>query len=465
MTKNQKHKYTLPFGFKKIATNGRGTNETENATGNPVKDDVVADNTQDTLKINSGNPWVRIDTDKNNNAIVISHDIHNPTTTAKADSDINNNGDKITIQDIEFDKAGHMTKNQAHSYILPYGFKKFTGANSNAVTAPTTTANDTLTATTTQDTLNVSMMNKWLKVDTATAKGLKLGHILSGVTAGSYGQNESKDIAGLDVNNTFSIPYITVDEAGHITAASTKTIVIPENYKKISVGAVSNAVTNVADGLAGSVMADKLEDELTLHPGNKWIRIAANRAGANTSVDDAITFGHILSGATAGSYGDSAAQKPSFNSTFKVPFLTIDEAGHVTAISEHTVTIPKATLSDTQKSGSDVIVQLSLNETTGAFSTTRANVGTLTLTGFSAGETGRVAASDSINVAISKVDGRLNTLESKSLVETSTKFSYTYNGTTSEKTIAQLCEYIASLEGQIADLKSRVDGLETPPSA
>ena len=106
-----------------------------------------------------------------------------------------------------------------------------------------------------------------------------------------------------------------------------------------------------------------------------------------------------------------------------------------------------------------------MNETTGALSTTRANVGTLTLTGFSAGETGRVAASDSINVAISKVDGRLNTLENKSLVETSTKFSYTYNGATSEKTIAQLCEYIASLEGQIAELKGRVDGLETPPSA
>ena len=193
--------------------------------------------------------------------------------------------------------------------------------------------------------------------------------------------------------------------------------------------------------------------------------IAANRAGTNASTDDAITFGHILSGATAGSYGDGTAQTPSFNGTFKVPFLTIDEAGHITAISEHTVTIPKASLSDIKKSSADVIVQLSLNETTGALSTTRANVGTLTLTGFSAGETGRVAASDSINVAISKVDGRLNTLENKSLVETSTKFSYTYNGATSEKTIAQLCEYIASLEGQIAELKGRVDGLETPPSA
>lgn len=465
MTKNQKHKYTLPFGFKKIATNGRSTNSDENATGNPVKNDVVADNTQDTLNIDSGNLWIRIDTDATKDAIIISHDIHDTTTAAKADSNINDNGDKITIQDIEFDKAGHMTKNQAHSYILPYGFKKFTGANSNAVTAPTDAASGTLIATTTQDTLNVSMMNKWLKVDTATAKGLKLGHILSGVTAGSYGQSENKTVEQLDVNNTFSIPYITVDEAGHITAASTKTIVIPENFKKISVGAVSSAATNVADGLAGSVMADKLEDELTLYPGNKWIRIAANRAASNVSADDAITFSHVLSGATAGSYGDSAAQQPNFSGTFKVPFLTIDEAGHITAISEHTVTIPKASLSDAKKNTADVIVQLSLNETTGAFSTTRANVGTLALTGFSAGETGRVAANDSINVAFSKVDGRLNTLESKSLVETSTKFSYTYNGTTSEKTIAQLCEYIASLEGQIATLKSRVDNLETPPSA
>ena len=46
------------------------------------------------------------------------------------------------------------------------------------------------------------------------------------------------------------------------------------------------------------------------------------------------------SGATAGSYGDSSNQTPSYGSTFKVPYITVDNKGRVTGISEHTVKIP-----------------------------------------------------------------------------------------------------------------------------
>lgn len=52
------------------------------------------------------------------------------------------------------------------------------------------------------------------------------------------------------------------------------------------------------------------------------------------------TISHATSGATAGSYGDSAAQTPAYGGTFKVPYVTVDAQGHVTAISEHTVKIP-----------------------------------------------------------------------------------------------------------------------------
>lgn len=46
------------------------------------------------------------------------------------------------------------------------------------------------------------------------------------------------------------------------------------------------------------------------------------------------------SGANVGSYGDSSAQTPGYGDTFKVPFITVDEKGIVTNISEHTVKIP-----------------------------------------------------------------------------------------------------------------------------
>ena len=73
-------------------------------------------------------------------------------------------------------------------------------------------------------------------------------------------------------------------------------------------------------------------------------------AGLNTTSDDTGTDGGTItstgtlyltkSGATAGSYGDSAAQTPGYGSTFKVPYITVDKYGRVTAISEHTVKSP-----------------------------------------------------------------------------------------------------------------------------
>lgn len=46
------------------------------------------------------------------------------------------------------------------------------------------------------------------------------------------------------------------------------------------------------------------------------------------------------SGVTAGDYGDTNPQTPDYNATFKVPSISVNAKGIVTAIGEHTVTIP-----------------------------------------------------------------------------------------------------------------------------
>ena len=51
---------------------------------------------------------------------------------------------------------------------------------------------------------------------------------------------------------------------------------------------------------------------------------------------------HTNSGVTLGSYGDSSAQTPSWGDTFKVLSATVSATGHVTAMGEHTVTIPNS---------------------------------------------------------------------------------------------------------------------------
>lgn len=52
------------------------------------------------------------------------------------------------------------------------------------------------------------------------------------------------------------------------------------------------------------------------------------------------TISHDNSGVTAGSYGDSSNQTPSFGDTFNALRATVDAKGHVTAMSQHTVKIP-----------------------------------------------------------------------------------------------------------------------------
>ena len=46
------------------------------------------------------------------------------------------------------------------------------------------------------------------------------------------------------------------------------------------------------------------------------------------------------SGVTAGAYGDTAAQTPGYGKTFKVPSISVNAKGIVTAVGEHTVKIP-----------------------------------------------------------------------------------------------------------------------------
>lgn len=69
--------------------------------------------------------------------------------------------------------------------------------------------------------------------------------------------------------------------------------------------------------------------------------IAVNSSSAITT-SGTRTISHVESGVTASSYGDSSAQTPGFGGTFKALSATVNATGHVTAMGEHTVTIPSA---------------------------------------------------------------------------------------------------------------------------
>lgn len=60
--------------------------------------------------------------------------------------------------------------------------------------------------------------------------------------------------------------------------------------------------------------------------------------------EEKLVYKHPVSGATVGSYGDVANQNPNAGESFKVPFISVDDAGHITEINEHTITLPESFL-------------------------------------------------------------------------------------------------------------------------
>lgn len=496
---------------------------------------IVADNSADTFTFATGNKWIRMATDANADKITIAHALSSLTnitagTEIKASATgwgtSNSNTDNIiTIPTFTFDQAGHVTASSTVSFYLPHSWKTIaTAKQSDAVTDSSgNNAAVNVIADTSADTLTLATSNKWITIlGNATDDKITFGHRTSGVTATSYGLAQNEDVTTLDVDNIFEVPYFTVDAAGHITDASTKTVAIPESFGKVTIGSQSTETTDMAANTA-SIEADSIYDEFVLQSGNKWIKLAAtansdliqiahavntittstnnttfngetdtftndfeldlisyDAAGhitskthqgyklpygyktisvsnasntstntviatagnciagsiidtlnistgnqwliyaANTS-NNTITLGHkLITASYVGSYGDTSAQTPVYGGTFKVPYLTIDEAGHVTAISEHTVTIPLGSITNTDNG--NVVTNVSFTDSSNAITINKSYVGDLTLTNYTIAATvADIAAADSINTAFGKIQLALNTLNSNLSDEATTR--------------------------------------------
>lgn len=92
-------------------------------------------------------------------------------------------------------------------------------------------------------------------------------------------------------------------------------------FSNVTVKQQSDAVTAVAGQAADATIAATAKiDTITMATGNKWVDV--NGTGKT------ITVGHALSGVTAGTTGDAS----------HVAKVTVDEAGHVTAVESAAIT-------------------------------------------------------------------------------------------------------------------------------
>lgn len=104
---------------------------------------------------------------------------------------------------------------------------------------------------------------------------------------------------------------------------------------------------------------------------------------------------------------------PLFGETFTIIDPHYDEKGHRFGDTSHIVTIPKGSLDDKNKTGSDVITQLAFDPPTGKLTTTRENISSLKLDGYTAGTSGglTISITDTLGGALRKIQSYVNELD------------------------------------------------------
>ena len=139
---------------------------------------------------------------------------------------------------------------------------------------------------------------------------------------------------------------------GTITALPVNgTATIGDTYKVITAGTYASTAAKVGDTFICVTKTSSANTWVLIPSGDEpsgTVTSVTLKATSPIAIDSTAaittsgtrTFSHANSGATAGSYGDSSAQTPSYGATFKVPYITVNATGHVTAISDHTVKIP-----------------------------------------------------------------------------------------------------------------------------
>lgn len=384
------HTVTLPYGFKTITTNGRSGTASGDNTGNPSTSNVVADNTQDTLGINSGNKWIRIDTNASADIITISHDIHTPTVSAKNQTDLNNPAtDSITIQDTTYDNAGHMTANQEHKYILPYGFKYITtnGRVSNNNTE-NLAAQGQIAADNTQDTLGINSGDEWIRIVTSPDSDvLTISHDVKNTSSVDGGK---VSLSNEENGTTFSITLYDFDSKNHFSKKTTTKYTLPNSYGKI------------AADVGTTTEASCTHDTFTLS-GDSWIKTTVSK--------DKVSFTHQApQTSNLSSTVEDTNKAPKLGGTFNIPKISYDSKGHVSSKTSYAITLPSLSLSGTKGSTDNVMTNLTYAKNGDTFTATFGKIGDLTLTGYSTPTsiTTDITAADSLNIGLGKLRYYIN---------------------------------------------------------
>lgn len=269
---------TLPYGFKTIKVTNDADTVTD-AASTILESGQVADNTQDTLTFAASNKWIKFD-NNTEDTIKIGHEVHSILTTAKSGTNLNTNSTNyITIQDLVFDEAGHVTKNQTHRYTLPYGYKTFSDGTNESVAencyGKFTFAGD-----------------NWTNVLVEQDK-LTISHI--GPVATTHTAIDSVEP---NFGDTFTIVDWTFDSKGHKANSGSHTVKIPKgSYKNTgdagvitSIGftATNGAITSTSSHL-GSIALGSYTAPGAKTTNETGVTIVAANISTSTALSSALS--------------------------------------------------------------------------------------------------------------------------------------------------------------------------------
>ena len=165
------------------------------------------------------------------------------------------------------------------------------------------------------------------KQDKLTAGG---GLSLSGATI-SHSNSVTAATAGTSSatsGNTISVPYVTYDAQGHVTATGTHTHTVSvEKGLSITdskIGHTNSVTANTTSGL-----------KFFTYDAQGHINAATNKTLGRGLSDSSNVIGHSnsVTAATAGTSSDTSGN------TIAVPYVTYDAQGHITKSGTHTHTI------------------------------------------------------------------------------------------------------------------------------
>lgn len=211
VTANQKHTYTLPYGYKYIEVANDGNTPAAPASTTGTQE---ADSTQDTLKLTTSNKWVLLDGSVED-TVQFGHLLKTIAEDKKPTQNLSSEESKtitFEVYDDNFDEAGHHNGRDTKTLTMPFGYGKIKGDNGNTA------------ATATYDELNIVSGDDWINTEASkdTVTITHTGPVVTAVETKSNIENPS-------FGSTFTIEDWHFDSKGHMhTLGKTHTVQFPK---------------------------------------------------------------------------------------------------------------------------------------------------------------------------------------------------------------------------------------------